>query len=160
MVSETKLDNSFPVGQFLIDGYDPPIRLDRDIHGGGLMLFVREDIPCKLLYLENKPMEGFYVEINLRKTKWLLCCSYNPSRSNIDFHLEHLIRNLALYSSCYENFMIIDFKLEANYSAMSAFSDTYNLKNLIKEPTCYENPNKSSCIDLMLTKISKQFFKG
>ena len=75
MVSETKLDNSFPVGQFLIDGYIPSIRLDRGIHGGGLMLFVREDIPCKLLSLENKPMESFYVEINLRKTKWLLCCS-------------------------------------------------------------------------------------
>ena len=58
--------------------------------GGGLMLFVREDIPCKLLSLENKPMEDFYVETNLRKTKWLLCCSYNASRSNIDFDLEHL----------------------------------------------------------------------
>ena len=45
MVSETKLDNSFPVGQFLIDGYGPPIRLDRDINGEGLMLFVRDDIP-------------------------------------------------------------------------------------------------------------------
>ena len=42
MVSETKLDNSFPVGQYLLDG--PPIRLYRDIHGRGLMLFVREDI--------------------------------------------------------------------------------------------------------------------
>ena len=106
MVSETKLDNSFPVGQFLIDDYGPPIRLDRDIHRGGLMLFIREDIPCKLLSLENKSMEGFYVEINLQKTKWLLCCSLNPSRSNIDFHLEHLKnRNLPLYSSYYENFM-------------------------------------------------------
>ena len=27
MVSETKLDNSFPLGQFLIDGYGPLIRL-------------------------------------------------------------------------------------------------------------------------------------
>ena len=125
MVSETKLDNSFPVGQFLIDGYGPPIRLDRDIHGGGLMLFVRDDIPCKLLSLENKPMDGFYVETNLRKTKWLLGCSYNPSRSNIDFHLEQLNRNLALYSSCYENFMKIgDFNVEANNSAMSIFCNT------------------------------------
>ena len=65
MVSETKLDNSFPVGQFLIDGYGPPIRLDRDIHGGGLMLFVREDIPCKLLSFENKPMEDL-----LRRNKF------------------------------------------------------------------------------------------
>ena len=158
MVSETKLDNSFPEGQFLIDGYDPPIRLDRDIHRGGLMLFVRDDIPCKLLSLENKPMEGFYVEINLRKTKWLHCCSYNSSRSNIDFHLEHLNRNLALHSSCYENFMIIgDFNVEANNSAMSIFCDTYNLKNLIKEPTCYKNPNKPTCIDLMLTNKPLSF---
>ena len=47
MISETKLDKSFPEVQFFVDAYGPPIRLDRDIHGGGLMLFVREDIPCK-----------------------------------------------------------------------------------------------------------------
>ena len=122
------------------------------------MLFVRDDIPCKLLSLENKPMEGFYVEINLRKTKCLFCCPYNPSRSNIDFHLEHLNRNLALHSTCYENFMIIgDFNVEANNSAMSVFSDTYNLKNLIKEPTCYKNPNKPSCTKIMLTNKPRSF---
>ena len=38
MVSETKLDNSFPVGQFLIDGYATPTIVVRDIHGGGLTL--------------------------------------------------------------------------------------------------------------------------
>ena len=111
------------------------------------MLFVRVDIPCKLISLEIKPMEGFYVEIHLRKTKWFLCCSYNPSRSNINFHVEHLNQNLALYSSCYKNFMIIGyFNVEANNRAMSVFSGTCNLENLIKEPTCYKNPNKPSCI--------------
>ena len=40
-----KLDNSSPADQFLIDGYGPPIRLDRDVHGGSLLLFVREDNP-------------------------------------------------------------------------------------------------------------------
>ena len=90
IVSETKLDNSFLVSQFLVDGYTPPFRLDRDNNGGGIMLFVREDIPCKLLPVENHPMEGFYVETNLRKTKWLLCCSYNPNRCKIDSHLENL----------------------------------------------------------------------
>ena len=69
MVSETNLDSSFPVGQFLIDGHGPSIRLDSGINGGGLMFFVREDIPCKLLSLENKPMEDFYIKINLPKTK-------------------------------------------------------------------------------------------
>ena len=133
MVSETKLGSSFLVSQFLIDGYSPPFRLDCDNNGGGIMLFVREDIPCKLLPVENHPMAGFYEEINLRKTKWLLCCSYHPNRSKIDFHVEHLNRTLALYSSHYENFIIIgDFHVEANDSTISEFSDTYDLKALLK----------------------------
>ena len=72
--------------------------------GDSIMFFVREDIPCKLLSVENHPMEGFYVEINLRKTKWLLCCSCNPNKCKIDICLEKVNRSLALYSSYYEQF--------------------------------------------------------
>ena len=49
MVSETKLNNSFPVSQILINTYSLPFRLYRDNNGGDIMLFVREDIPCKRL---------------------------------------------------------------------------------------------------------------
>ena len=44
-----------------------------------------------------------------------------------------------------------------NDSAMSVFSGTYSLKNLIKEPICYKNPNKPSCIDLMLANKPPSF---
>ena len=102
-------------------------------------------------------MEGFYLEINLRKTKWLFCCSYNPNRSKIDFHLENLNQSLALYSSHNKNFIIIgDFNMEGNDSAISVLNDTYDLKSL-KEPTCYRNPNKPSCIDLILTNKPRRF---
>ena len=68
-------------------------------------------------------------------------CSYNLSRSNTDFHLEHLNRNLALYSSCYQNFMVIgDFNVEANNSAMPVFSDTYNLKTSLKSQPALRTP--------------------
>ena len=49
MISETKLDESFPVSQFLIPGFENPIRLDRSSSGGGIMLYIREGIPFKLL---------------------------------------------------------------------------------------------------------------
>ena len=49
IIQETKLDDSFPPGQFLIDGYSQPYRLDRNKYGGGVMIYVREDIPSKLL---------------------------------------------------------------------------------------------------------------
>ena len=80
LVLETKIDDSFPNGNFLIDGFSTLYRLDRNSNGGGLMLFVREDIPSNLIEAEAKPIEGFYVELNLRNDKWLLNCSYNPTK--------------------------------------------------------------------------------
>ena len=75
MISETKLDESFPPGQLLLDGYTAPFRSDRDGNGGGILLFIREDIPSKLLPMNND-IEGFFVEINLRnQKKCLLSCS-------------------------------------------------------------------------------------
>ena len=53
LISETKLDNSFPEGQFLIPGYSSTYRFDRNCQGGGIMLYVMEDIPSKLLSIEN-----------------------------------------------------------------------------------------------------------
>ena len=72
LVSETKIDDSFPQGQFVIDGFSAPYRLDRNCLGGGLMLFVRDDIPSNLLTIEEKPIESFYVELNLPNSKWLV----------------------------------------------------------------------------------------
>ena len=39
LISETKLDNTFPRGQFIIEGYKKPIRLDRNCHGGRNIVF-------------------------------------------------------------------------------------------------------------------------
>ena len=48
LISETKLDSSFPSEQFVIKGHSTPFRLDRNQNGGGLLFYVREDIPCKI----------------------------------------------------------------------------------------------------------------
>ena len=76
MVSETRIDDTFPLAQFCVEGYSIPYRLDRTCKGGGLLLYVRDDIPSKqikLKFIENEAFEGFFVEINLRKKRWLLC---------------------------------------------------------------------------------------
>ena len=38
-----------------------------------------------------------------------------------------------------------------------SFCETYNLQNLVKDPTCYKNPSKPTCIDLILTNFPKSF---
>ena len=58
MILKTKLDDSFPVGQFLIKRYSSPYMLDRYSQEGGIMLFVMEDVPSKLLTIESSPLRG------------------------------------------------------------------------------------------------------
>ena len=49
----------------------------RNSNGGDFMLFLREDIPAKLIASETLPVKGLYVEVNLRKQTWLISCIYN-----------------------------------------------------------------------------------
>ena len=90
LISEKKIDSSFPTAQFHIKGYAKPYRLDRDMHGGGSIHYLRENILSALLN-SNVSIEGFFVELNLRKKTWLLCfCSYNLHKNQISNHLEKL----------------------------------------------------------------------
>ena len=118
------------------------------------MLYVRVDSPSKLLSTKSLPMDGFYVETNLQKKKWLLCCSYNPNKNAIKSDLEILHKGLALYSSKYENLIVLGgFNVGVNNSDITVFCDRYDLKC----PTCYKNPENPSCIDLILTNNPKCF---
>ena len=49
MISETKLDSTFPSNQFTTEGCLAAIRFDRNGRGGGILLYIREDIPARLL---------------------------------------------------------------------------------------------------------------
>ena len=40
------------------------------------------------------------------------------------------------------------------------YCETCHLHNLIKVPTGFKNPNKPSCIDLLLTNFAKTFLKS
>ena len=57
MISETKIDNSFPKMQFHIEGYCI-YRLDRNKYGGGVLEYVQEDIPSKLIQMQSSVIEG------------------------------------------------------------------------------------------------------
>ena len=60
MISERKLDESFPSMQFNIDGYNI-FRSDRNAKGSGILTYVRDGIPCKLIPMRNSTIEGFFI---------------------------------------------------------------------------------------------------
>ena len=79
------------------------------------MLYIREAIPSNLLEVieDSKLIEDFYVGINLDNNKWLQNCSYDPHKNMIGNHLHALSEKIDMYSSSYDNFIILgDFNIE------------------------------------------------
>ena len=160
LVSETKLDDTCPPEQFSIEGYTEPIRLDRNSNGGGLMFFIRDDLPCKELKSHKLPkdVEGIFVEIRIRNNKWLIMGGYNPHKEKISYFLNSVEKKLDKLLPSYDNVLLLgDFNSTVKENVMKEFCDTYSLENLINEPTCFKNPLNPSSIDVMLTNRKSSF---
>ena len=69
LLSETKIDETFPLEQFLVSGFAKSLRLDRNSRGGDIMLFITDNIPFTLLKPGNLPSntETLFLKINLCK---------------------------------------------------------------------------------------------
>ena len=73
-------------------------------------------------------------------------------------HLRALSGKLDLYSSRYNNFIILgDFNIEMKEQQIEAFCDNYGLKGLIRQPTWYKSLSNPTYIDLILTKAPQKF---
>ena len=100
VITETKTDATFPLIQFAIQGYSKPYRFDRNRNGGGVFIYVREDISSRELKIHNTPedIESIFVEVNLIKTKWLFCgCYHPPSHSEKHYiNIQNIMINLCL----------------------------------------------------------------
>ena len=143
--------------QFSIDGYNI-FRSDRNAKGGGILMYVRDDIPCNLIPMRNSTIESFFIELKLRKRKWLLCGSYNRHRRFISNHLIDIGRSLDLLSINYDNILLLGgFNSEVENNFLKEFCESYGMKSLIRIPTCYTNPANPKCIDLMLTNSNRTF---
>ena len=140
--------------------FSKPYRFDRNSKGGGTTLYVREDIPSKLINSSctNHDKEYFLVELNLRKQKWLIICNYNPHKTRIKGYLECISKEIDSHSSKYDNFLLLgDFNSEPTEEAVKSFCQICNFKNLLDKPTCYKSPTNSSCVDLILTNRPRSF---
>ena len=119
-----------------------PYRLDCDSNAGGIFLYVREDIPSNLIATEKKAREIFFVELNLRKYKWLINCSWNLHKS---------LLAITMYSTYTKKMILGDFNADIQEKHMKCLPDNYNRKSLIKQSTCYKNSDSPTCLDLLLT---------
>ena len=125
------------------------------------MLFVRQEIPPKSLQV--KELSWKYIYKNKFKIKEeasiLLMQSFNLTLLNN--HIQNRSRGLHFYLWKYDNFMVLeDFNAETSNTTISEICATYNLKNLIKEPTCSKSLENPTCVDIILTNRPQCFQKS
>lgn len=124
------------------------------------MLFIREEIPSKLLSecKPNSSTENIFIEINLSSQKRLLLCFCNRNLTLINHHIQNISRALDFYSSKYDNFIALrNHNVELSNSTVSESFSIYNLKDLIKDSICFKILEHLTYTDLILTKWSKSF---
>ena len=158
-VAETKIDDSFPTEQFSMEGYSNPLRFDRNCQGGGLLIYIKNDIIFRELKSFNfdDDIECICFEINLRGKKWALFSIYRPPSQSQEHFFKNLGKAVDHFSEKYENFLMFgDFNTIETDQQIHDFMNNYSLKNLVKEPTCYKGENPR-CIDLILTNRYRCF---
>ena len=172
VLAETKIDKNYKDAQFFIEKYYQPTRKDFTATSGGLIEYVRNGIIRKRKpEFELKHFESIASEFTFNKQKWLSLSFYRTERNenkseNIQKFFQNLNEILEEASKKYDNFILmgdinidIDSKNTIGYTKLKNFMDLHNLKNLIKEKTCFFKDHKSS-IDVILTNKPRRFFKS
>ena len=156
LVSESKLDYTFPSNQFRINGCKT-FRLDCNRFGGGLILDINENISCKPLqeHVHLPNFEVIAIEFYQNNQKWLLLGLYKPLNQKTSDFIENLSLILDLFLKNSDKVTLIgDFNLSSEDVSFESFVKAYKLTSLIKEATCSQFSNPS-CINLILTNQKK-----
>ena len=123
-------------------------------------MYVREDIACKELKNVNLPkdIEGVFIELNLRKVKWLLFATYHPPSQSDEYYFSRVSDCLDAFSSSYDRFLLVgDFNAEDSEETVFNFLEKHNAENIVKDKTCFKSLNNPSCIDLFITNRPRCF---
>ena len=143
LISETKTDESFPNQQFKINGYKT-VRRDRNSFGGGLIFYINEQVPSKVLTLESIPgdIEIILLDFRVKNRKWRCIGLHKPPSQNEKYFLDHLSKTLGQLTCQYDKTILIgDFNLTVESNNLENFMSTFDLECLIKKPTCFQSSN-------------------
>ena len=159
-VSETKLDNSFPMSQFCITNYKL-YRQDRNARGGGVMLYIKDTIPHRIIRDftgEMNSIDYITIELTTQRAKWNITYIYCPPRVS-DSVLSEFMFSLSEYFVSKNNLCLFFGDLNQNFlneNALTCVCEVHGLSNMIMEPTCFKSKNPT-LLDIFLTDKHRSF---
>ena len=172
VISETKLDETYPGSQFAIPGFRI-CRSDRNIYGGGVMVFVRSDM-CFTVIKElgdnngidasNFRTDHIILKVKIAKSWLTVMAIYRPPSipsSQWKFELRMLFEVVTTFSNdimCVGDFNsnMLDPKGGGH---LEDLLEVYGLRNLIKLPTRI-GETSTTLLDLILTNNTRRIFSS
>ena len=155
-LTETWLNERVLTQDLAFNNYRLPFRRDRvgDSHGG-IVVYVKENIPCKRRHdLELNTIECIWLELNIKNKKLLVGTFYRPPNStpliladienSIGLAIDTGIQNVVILGDFNLNFLNTQSKSKINNICRQ-----FNLTQLITEPTNFAETS-STMIDLIL----------
>ena len=155
-IVESWLDKEISDSELSLDGYNVS-RVDRNRHGGGILIFVKSTLVLKVVFNGNCNLELLIVSVSNSCNRQ--CCIgvlYRPPDSN------HLVLDNVNHVLCtmdhtlFSNFVLLgDFNIDYNNTShpfhhhLLGFMSTLCLTQVVSEPTCLSS-HSSTLIDLVL----------
>ena len=132
------------------------------MHGGGIITYIRSDLPHRRTFdleLNASTFEFIILEVHLyKKEKWFICSCYKPPSikdSVFERSFSELLNSLQIESP--HIFIIGDINFDmSKENTLSNLCTTYDLKNLVCGPT-YSKGAKSTALDVILSSEPKRF---
>ena len=135
------------------------IRLDRNRHGGGILLYVKDNLSFKVVLHGPSGLELFFMSILLPNSRSIcLGTFYRPPSSSVAIFDSLFDVLCSLNSNCFSNFILLgDFNVgmsshfsNCNYMDLTNLFHSFSLTQVVDEPTRPGHNGASSLIDLVL----------
>lgn len=161
-IQETKLDCTFPKKQFDVPGFKS-YRQDYTATMGGIMMFIREDLPHRRRDdLEsnddsNGRIEMLVLEVTIKSETWLFTSIYNQPNFRVSDFCVSIETHINKCKNVCPNLVIVgDINIDfLKRNVINDILDVHGMKNIVTNPTCYKGKNPS-CIDVVMSNVYKR----
>lgn len=141
-IVETWLDTSVLDSELIISNYSI-VRLDRNRHGGGVLLHIRDDVPYNVTFVGPDNLELLGLTLyNENNSRFCLCVLYSPPATTHLVLQQLFIFLQKLNPSLFSNFVIIgDFNVNfldsssCLYHSLLTILSSFNLTQVVQKPT-------------------------
>ena len=159
-IQETKINSTSPSSQFHVEGFNF-YRRDRVKGGGGILVYIRDNIAASRKKLRGKCVESMLFDMKIGQRQFAYITAYKPPSVDNNTFKRELCDLLDEVNSLSDN-VIFTGDLNSDIlhpldnhkegQCLLDMCDIYDLDSLINVPTGISK-NRESCLDVILTNV-------